>query len=125
MTLGERLRDLRVNGKPYRKLREAAADASIHHVRLSKFENDRERPTASELSALATTYAADFNELAHLWDEWSPAPPPDFTTSICSGRVQPSAEPNNALRGSTTSPPSAASDPVVDGEPSAQRGGSS
>lgn len=88
MTLGERLRRLRIND-PYLRLRDAAALAHVDHVRLSTFENDRERPTPWELADLTHAYNADDAELLDLWRGWTRAEPPDFTRSICSGRVHP------------------------------------
>ena len=85
-TLGERLRELRI-GDPYLRLRDAAAIAHVDHVRLSKFENDREKPTPYELADLTRAYNADEAELLDLWRGWKRSDPPDLTQSICSGRV--------------------------------------
>lgn len=87
-TLGERLRELRVHKDPYMKLRDAAEYARLHHVRLSHFEADREKPTTKELGTLAQVYDADVVELFDLWRRWQQAPPPDLTNAIiCTGRT--------------------------------------
>lgn len=86
MTLGERLRDLRVNGGLYRTQREAASLLGITHVELSHFEADRERPTVLFLGHAAALYRADLAELTRLREIWCPVLPPDYTSGPCSGR---------------------------------------
>lgn len=84
MTLGERLRDLRVNSlMGYLPLRQMAKEAGCSFVEWSHFENDRERPSVEFLTRLAPLVHADLDELLRLRDEWQEAPPPDLSRNIC------------------------------------------
>jgi len=87
MTLGERLRDLRINGPAgYRTLRDTARAVGVGFVTWSHFEFDRERPEPGHLSRIAALFDADLGELLRLREEWVEAPPPDLSKSICNGR---------------------------------------
>lgn len=87
MTLGERLRDLRVNGpNGYCALRPAAVAVGCSFVEWSHFENDRERPSPDLLARVAARFGGDLGELLRLLDEWQEAPPLDLSRSICNGR---------------------------------------
>lgn len=87
MTLGERLRDLRVNGATgYHKHRETARAVGVDFVTWSHFEFDRERPSEDVLARAAALFGADLGELLRLRDEWTEAPPIDVSRSICNGR---------------------------------------
>lgn len=85
MTLGERLRELRI-AEPYLRLREAAALMGSDPRWLSDVENDRLKPTPGALADLAKTYNVPMAALMPLWQRWRPAPPPDLSRSICNGR---------------------------------------
>jgi transcriptional regulator with XRE-family HTH domain len=87
VTLGERLRELRVSGPGgYRPLRQMAKEAGCSFVEWSHFENNRERPTPEFVVAVAMMLGANPGELLRLLDEWQEAPPPDLSRSICNGR---------------------------------------
>lgn len=83
MTLGERLRDLRINGDPYRRMREIAAAVGADFPRWSRIEAGREQPTVDELARAAALLNGDLGELLRLHAEWEPAPPPDLSRNIC------------------------------------------
>ena len=85
MTLGERLRELRI-ADPYLTLREAAALVGADPRWLSDVEVNRLKPTPDALADLAKTYGADVATLVPLWNQWRPAPPADLSGSICDGR---------------------------------------
>lgn len=84
MTLGERLRDLRVNGPAgYRTLRQVAAAMGVSPAKWSGIETDRERPSLNVLSMAAPYLQGSLGELLRLRDEWQEAPAPDLGRSIC------------------------------------------
>lgn len=87
MTLGERLRDLRVNGpNGYHNQRVAARGVGVPFVTWSHYEFHRERPEPDVLERVATFLGGDLDELLRLRDEWTEAPPIDLSRSICNGR---------------------------------------
>lgn len=84
MTLGQRLRELRINHDPYLRLRDVARSAGVDFTRWSRIENDREQPERELVVRLAPMLGADLGELLRLWEEWTEAPPPDLTNAfIC------------------------------------------
>jgi transcriptional regulator with XRE-family HTH domain len=87
MTLGERLRELRVRGpNGYCALRPAAVAVGCLFVEWSHFENDREKPSPEMLARIAACFGGDIDELLRLREEWQEAPPTDLSRSICNGR---------------------------------------
>lgn len=89
MTLGQTLRDMRVNGGQYRRQREVAAEVGVPHPQWSQIEADRLKPSPEVLARAAVVLGGDPDELAYLLDAWIEAPPIDTTASICSGRRSP------------------------------------
>jgi transcriptional regulator with XRE-family HTH domain len=85
MTLGERLRELRI-AEPYLTIREAAKLLRSHPRWLSDVECNRTKPSADALNDFATVYGGDARELAGLWLEWRPASPTGMSKVICTGR---------------------------------------
>lgn len=83
MTLGERLRDLRINGAPYRRMREVASVVGSDFPRWSRIEADYEQPTVDEVARAAALLNGDLGELLRLHAEWEAAPPPDPSRNIC------------------------------------------
>jgi transcriptional regulator with XRE-family HTH domain len=87
VTLGQRLRQLRISGEHgYRSHRYIARAVGVDFVTWSHFEFDREQPELDVLARAADVLGADLAELLRLRDEWTEAPPSDLSRSICNGR---------------------------------------
>lgn len=84
-TLGQRLRELRI-ADPYIKLRELAAALGASPRWLSDVETDRVKPTAVGLADIALALGVEVDDLIPLWNDWTKAPAPDYSASICQGR---------------------------------------
>ena len=85
MTLGQRFRELRINGA-YMKQRELASALGLSPTEWSHIEFNRAKPTVDIVRAAARLLGGSEAELLRLLDEWVEAPPLDLSKSICSGR---------------------------------------
>jgi transcriptional regulator with XRE-family HTH domain len=87
MTLGSRLRDLRV-ADPYVRPREMAAAVGVPFPEWSQIEADRVKPSPELVwkAAIVLGAEAEYGDPICLLDAWVEAPPIDLSRSICDGR---------------------------------------
>lgn len=88
MTLGQRLRELRLAHDPPRRQRDVAYTICWDLQAWSRIEAGYERPPWGVIQAAGEYLGGDIMELLRLWQEWTPAPLPDLSKSICDDRRQ-------------------------------------
>lgn len=77
MTLGERIRELRLEA-PYIRQSDLAKRVGLSWPELSKIEADRIETDTLTVTKIAVALGANPNELLDLLSEWEPAPPLDL-----------------------------------------------